>query len=418
MLVTHINATDLGGGASRGVYRLHRGLLQAGVESRLWVHYKSSDDDSVQVKLRERTLIERAAYKVHKAQTDRAFAAYPRSDGWFSPQALPSLFDVRQTPRDGVTHLQWVCGEYLNIEDIARVSQRARACVMTLHDMWALTGGCHYDENCRRWAQQCGACPQLGVLRERDLSREVFERKQRAWHELNLTLIAPCEWLADCVRHSPLLSARRVEVIPYGLDTTQFAPQTQSVARAQLQLPADKKLILFGALNSTADKRKGFHLLQAALQNLARSGLTHEAELIIFGADAPDAPIDLGLHAHYLGVIRDDARLSQIYSAADVMVVPSLQESFGQTASEAMSCGTPVVAFGATGLRDIVDHQRNGYLSRAYDADDLARGIAWILHHTDAQTLRHDARDKVTREFDIRVVTQKHIALYESLLNP
>ena len=84
-----------------------------------------------------------------------------------------------------------------------------------------------------------------------------------------------------------------------------------------------------------------------------------------------------------------------MYSAADVMVVPSIQESFGQTASEAMACETPVVAFSTTGLTDVVDHKENGYLAKPFKADDLAHGIDWVVRNENYSTLSKNARVKV-----------------------
>jgi glycosyltransferase involved in cell wall biosynthesis len=100
----------------------------------------------------------------------------------------------------------------------------------------------------------------------------------------------------------------------------------------------------------------------------------------------------------------------------DVMVVPSLQEAFGQTASESMACGTPVVAFGATGLLDIVDHKINGYLAKPFDTDDLKNGIEWVLNTPNYDELCKNAREKVLREFDSKIVAKRHIELYEEVL--
>lgn len=116
-------------------------------------------------------------------------------------------------------------------------------------------------------------------------------------------------------------------------------------------------------------------------------------------------------------MFHDDVSLRLLYSAADVMVVPSLQEAFGQTASESMACGRPVVAFAATGLLDLVDHKMSGYLAKPFDTKDLARGIDWILQHENPEQLAQAARVKVLREFDSKVVVQKYIQLYKEVLN-
>lgn len=99
------------------------------------------------------------------------------------------------------------------------------------------------------------------------------------------------------------------------------------------------------------------------------------------------------------------------------MIVPSLQESFGQTASESMACGTPVVAFAHSGLLDIIDHKITGYLAKPFETKDLARGIEWILNHNNFDEISKAARKKIIYEFDSRIVVQKYIELYDSILN-
>ena len=107
--------------------------------------------------------------------------------------------------------------------------------------------------------------------------------------------------------------------------------------------------------------------------------------------------------------------MSLLYSACDVMVVPSYQESFGQTAIESMACGTPVVAFGATGLLDIIDHRVNGFLAKPYDSESLADGISWILENVDYNTLSENARNKVVNTFDIKNIAEKYISIYNDI---
>jgi len=207
----------------------------------------------------------------------------------------------------------------------------------------------------------------------------------------------------------------RIEVIPHGLDLTRFKPLGKHMARELLSLPQDKKLILSGAIIN--DKNKGFQFLKPALRELAESGWVDRAELIVFGSSKPVNPPDFRLKTLYVGYLHDDVSLRLLYAAADVMIVPSIQEAFGQTASEAMACGTPVVAFGATGLKDIVEHQHNGYLAKPFRTDDLACGIAWVLENKDRhQVLSHHARQKAECEFNQELQARRYLALYEELL--
>jgi glycosyltransferase involved in cell wall biosynthesis len=255
----------------------------------------------------------------------------------------------------------------------------------------------------------------LGSSCENDLSRWTWNRKERAWRNLDLTLVAPSRWLADCARSSSLFRDFRVEVIPNGLDTETFRPGDKEGARNTLGLPQDKKIILFGAVRAISDPNKGLHLLIPALQVFSKES-SDTLAAVFSSLDGREMP-DLGMPAVFLGRIHDDRKLAEIYAAADVFVAPSIQEAFCQTAAEALACGTPVVAFGATGLLDVVEHQRCGYLAQPYDAGDLACGIAWVLEDMDRHAeLSIRARQKVKAEFSLDKVSDRYVAMYRQLL--
>jgi len=223
--------------------------------------------------------------------------------------------------------------------------------------------------------------------------------------------------MAECARSSSLFRDTRIETIPLGLDTEKYKPHHQHFAREVLNLPQDKQLVLFGAIGGTSDRRKGFHLLLPALQRLSQSGWQDQIELVIFGSSKPEQAIDLGFKTHYVGRLNDDLTLALAYSAADVMIVPSIQEAFGQTASESLSCGTPVVVFNATGLKDVVDHQQVGYLAAPFCSEDLAKGIAWVLEDKERQQkLRFQAREKSLREFTSKSQAQRYLSLYAEVI--
>jgi glycosyltransferase involved in cell wall biosynthesis len=136
----------------------------------------------------------------------------------------------------------------------------------------------------------------------------------------------------------------------------------------------------------------------------------------VFGDLAPDNAGELAIPARFLGHIDDDRRLAELYAAADVMVAPSLQEAFGKTVIEAMACGTPVVAFDGTGPADIIAHRKTGYLAKAFDARDLANGIAWCLAAPDhTEDLGRAARTRAESRFDISLIADRYADLYRRM---
>ncbi|WP_019504098.1 glycosyltransferase family 4 protein [Pleurocapsa sp. PCC 7319] len=410
MKILHVASSE-GSGAGRAALRIHQGLLAEAVNSSAIVLYKKSDDLSVSSLNKTTSFYKQAQDKLSKRITKKFF----NCDTIFSANYTPSLIlkEIKERNAD-VVNLHWIGREFFKIEELTKVQTPL---IWTLQDMWPFTGGCHYSEDCDRYTKSCGACPQLGGNKERDLSRWIWERKTKAWQDLDLTIVAPSNWIADCAKSSSLFRDRRVEVIPFCLDTDKYKPVDRKIARELLSLPQDKQLILFGAFSSTTDERKGFQLLVPALQSLNQDGWGESVELLVFGASQPKEPIELGFKANYLGRFDDDVSLSLLYSAADVMIVPSIQESFGQTASESLACGTPVVAFDATGLKDIVDHQQNGYLAKPYEVEDLAQGIAWVLEDRERhQKLRINAREKAIASFRLELQARRYSSLYEEIL--
>ena len=250
--------------------------------------------------------------------------------------------------------------------------------------MWAFTGGCHYDEGCGAFERSCGKCKVLGSNKADDLSRAVFKKKLATYvKHKNLTVVGLSRWLAGCASKSTLFKNCQIVCLPNPIDTSVYSLLDKRTARDLLGLPMDKKLILFGAMNATSDPRKGYRELCGALLQL-KGG---EVELVVFGSSKPEIQHDFELKAHYLGQLRDDVTLRALYSAADVMVVPSLQENLS-----------------------------NGYLAKPYDTADLAAGIEWVLNAKNYEELSTNARKKVLSEFDSDVVAKQYIQLYKSLL--
>jgi len=309
-----------------------------------------------------------------------------------------------------IIQLHFVNAGFINIEEIGKIRKKV---VWRLPDCWAFTGGCYYFGNCTRYLTECGKCPKLGSNEENDLSHQVWKRKEKAWSNLDMTIVVPTAWMKEKVLGSTLLKGREVYVIPNGLDLNNFYPVDKRAAREALDVPVEKKIILFGATRAMYDPRKGFSFLLNALRILSEN---HKDEylFLIFGAE-PQI-LDLDIPTKFLGYIHENENLRLAYSAADVMVVPSLEEAFGQTVIEAMACATPVVSFKETGPEGIIDHLETGYLAKYADSSDLANGIEWVLSSEELNHyLSNNARRKVETTYDIALIAQQYKELYKKI---
>lgn len=411
--VLHLSNSD-DGGAGRAALRLSQGLRKMGVDSQVLVQFKSGDDKTV---LAPRSSLEKVILKLKLTEyLDRLPLQFyrQRDAGDFSPELLPDAIASKVAQHNpDIINLHWVCNGFLKIETLAKLTQPL---VWTLHDMWPFTGGCHYSQECDRYADSCGACPILHSDRNGDLSRWIWQRKAKAWKDLNLTIVTPSSWLAKCASSSSLFKNLRVEVIPNGLDTRKYKPVQRQIAREILDLPQDKYLVLFGAMYASSARRKGFHLLGPALQSLSQSGWQDKIELAVFGASEPTEPIELGFKSHYLGKLSDEISLALVYAAADVFVAPSLQDNLPNTVMEAIACGTPCVAFNIGGMSEMIEHQVNGYLAQPYQIDDLAQGIAWVIENRERhQKLCDRAREKAEQEFTLEIQARRYESVYQEL---
>jgi len=411
MKILIVNTSDIQGGAARAAYRLHKSLLSQNIDSKMLVQKKSSDDYTV---IGPTSKIEKA-FNLLKPQLDQlSVKLYKnRTKTLFSPAWLgfSDIVDRINEINPDIVHLHWINGGMIKIEDISKIKAPI---VWSLHDNWAFTGGCHIMWECEEYKKSCGACPRLGSDKENDLSRKIFKRKEKTFLQINnMTIIGLSKWLNNCSKNSTLLKDKKHINLPNPIDTKIFQPFDKEKSRELWNLPKDKKLILFGANSATSDVNKGFNELSEALHNLTDKNI----EFVVFGSSEPKESQNFGFKTHYLGHLHDDVSLVTLYSAVDVMIVPSLQENLSNAIMESLACGIPVVGFDIGGNSDMIEHQINGYLAKPFDTSDLAHGIEWILNNENYDELCQNAREKVLREFDSEVVAKKYIELYADILS-
>ncbi len=410
MKILHVNTHDITGGAARAAYRLHQALLAENLDSRMLVQYRKSDDHTISVVSSGR--VGNALSLIRPALDSFPLFFYRnRSRTLYSPAWLPSnrLVEKINLMAPDIVHIHWISDGMARIEDLTRIIPPI---AWSLHDMWAFTGGCHNNQGCEGYLDKCKTCKVLGSGGRCILSQWAWKRKDRTYARIpNLNIIGLSNWMRKRASASKLLSNARIHCLPNPIDTSIYKPFDKDAARKLWNLPRNKKLVLYGANAAIKDPNKGYALLCKALNKMR-----HEVELIIFGSSKPRNANNLFPKSYYLGYLHDDISLATIYNAADVVVVPSLQENLSNVILESTACGMPVVAFDVGGNGDMIEHKKNGYLAKPLDIDDLAEGIKWVLCSKDYRHIRSAAREKALRRFDSRAVAKKYISLYEKIL--
>lgn len=415
MKLLYCSTLDIEGGAARGAYRLHRGLLARGVDSTMLCAAKHSDDPTV---MGPRSDWEWIWWRMRMIGARRILRLQRSADPIpHSVNVFPSFWSGRINAFGAdIVQLHWIGSETMSVADVGRITAPI---VWRLADMWPFAGTEHYGWPSPepRWEhgyRPDNVPPKHGGL---DLDRWVWKRKMRHWRHLDITVVAGSRWLADCARRSMLFAGRRVEAIPSGLDLSVFRPQGRARAREMLNLPQDKRLILFGAISATSDKRKGFDLLVPTLKRLAQRKGFDDVEALVLGAFPPKQAPDLGMKAHYIPKMREDLALSLVYSAADVLVAPSLMDNLPFSVMEAQACGVPCAAFDVGGMPDMIVHRENGWLAKPYEVEELSDGLAWMLEDEErGAELGRRSLAFAEREYPVDLQARRYMEIYGQIL--
>lgn len=409
--VVHVSAHDASGGAGRACFNLHTALKRLGHQSTIFAAHVTSDDPDV-VAFDPPGALGRRPRLGHvrkRGARPEGLVGY----GFTEDRSRFGAATVKQIPPADVVNLHWF-GGFLDFTALFDTVPARAPVVWSMHDMNGFTGGCHFDAGCGRFLHRCGACPQLASTAERDRSRAVWERKHAALADVGeeqLTVVAPSRSFAAEVARSSLLGRFPATAIRYSVDTEVFRPRDRAHARAALGIAPDAAVVGFVA-DSLVTRRKGFAFVDAALGLL--EGLPRP---LLLSVGANDPGISSDVRRVHLDPVADDELLAQVYSAMDVLLVPSLQESMGFTALEALACERPVVAFRAGPLPEMVRPGETGELVPFGDVRSLAEATAALLCDPQRRTeLGRAGRRLVVEECSYEVQAERYVEIYRSLL--
>jgi glycosyltransferase involved in cell wall biosynthesis len=308
-----------------------------------------------------------------------------------------------------VIYLHWINNGFFNYNDIRAILKLGKPVYFFCHDMWHFTGGCHLSYGCEKYIQECNSCHFFPETQKTDFANRTFKRKLKLYQDFQsqINFICPSsDWL-NKAKSSALTTGCGTHFIPNILDEQKFAPTNVMLAPND----SDEVRILFGALGGKDNPYKGWSYFVESIEKLP-SSITTKLKVVLFGYDFTEQEMgELPFTVESHGLITDYRKMVELYNTSHMFIFPSLQESFGQTLFESMSCGTPVVAFPVGGVCDLINHKENGYIAEKLNSQSLSDGIQYVVESENYLEIRDQCRDKIVSDFSAKIILRQHIDL-------
>jgi glycosyltransferase involved in cell wall biosynthesis len=422
MKILIVNTYDKGG-AANACLRLHEGLLLEGVDSQVLLKRKQKPlpqtfqfHQTFKPKNKFRKLIQKGLRFLHDMgilkkpkQSQKQLFLNQREAGLELFSFPHSNFDITTSPlyqEADIINLHWVAN-FLDYESFFR--KNTKPVVWTLHDMNPFTGGQHYLETFLGIDESGSPIKRVLADEETQVSKENLMIKENSIKSTsNITVVTPSKWLCQAAKESDMFSAKKIYHIPYGLDSKVFQPRDRDYSRDILNIPKNKKVILFVA-DSISNHRKGYAYLKKALEMKGRD------DVVLCAVGSKKSTLEFVNNTIELGAIVDERLMSIVYSAADVFVIPSLMDNLPNTVLESLMCGTPIIGFPIGGIPDMIQHGENGLLTKQISSDALSETINEFfnsIHNFDRTLIRKNAREK----YNLEIQAKAYLKLFQTVL--
>ena len=405
MKILHINQSDISGGASIAGYRLHQSLINRNIDSKLLVDQQKINSDHVLTLDRKRV-------------TEDLISRFSDSFGLNYIFVFNSFQILKQSIYKNADILNFhnLHGGYFNYLAMAKLTQ-SKSAVFTLHDMWSFTGHCAYSFDCQKWKTGCGQCPYPETYPKIKRDSTALEWKLKKWvyQHSNLAIVCPSQWLTEQAEQS-ILNCFPIHHIPNGINIQEYQPLDPDICRQVLDLPLNKKILLFGA-QSLSDPRKGGDLLLKSLQNIPQS-LKQDLILLTFGDGGEQFQSHIDITVLSLGYISGDRLKSIAYSAADLFLFPTRADNLPLVLQESMACGTPLISFHVGGVPELVRSGVTGELAQPENILEFTQKIIELLEDTNKrEVLSKNCRHIAKTEYSIELQTDRYVQLYQQCLS-
>jgi putative colanic acid biosynthesis glycosyltransferase len=405
MKILTLNTEYHRGGAARVAKTLHDGLnVTRGFQS--YFAYgrgpKIEDDKAFRFSLRPEIYLHAALTRLCGLQ------------GYGTPLSTRRLFRYIKTGNFDLIHFHNLHGYYLDLSFVRFIENSGVPVVWTLHDAWPITGRCTYFFECDRWDIGCGDCPYLSSYPKTYLDSSAFMWKRKKEHfarDWNLTIVCPSRWLADKVRES-YLNKYKIKVIPNCIDIEIFKPKDKISIRKKLGISTNKKLVLYVA-NDLRNERKGFSYFLQALKLIK---LKNWMVITVGEKIHLDEKMRMTVDIKQMGYISDQNSISEVYSAADIFCISSLEENFPITVLESLACGIPIVGFKVGGIPEQIP-EGCGIMVPPRNTKALGKAFTNLLQDDELrEKMGKNCRARCVAHYTVKKFRERYIKLYSEIL--
>ncbi len=308
-----------------------------------------------------------------------------------------------------IINVQWVA-RFLTAEDIGFLSNLNKPLVITVRDMYSLTGGCHFFHGCDRWKEDCDGCPQL-VGDKGHIPAKVLAIKKCYWNMKNISFVALSKHTKKIIEQSSLYADNRIKIIANPIELESFSPTPKIEARSHFGIKVNTPLLFY--VPSYGSTVKGAHEFKNALKYIKRKYPDFHITLLMAGSATQLVDEeDFLFPVIHLGKFNDDRLLAKAYSAADATIIPSLEETFSNTAAESVSCGTPIIGFQTGAIPEIAGDGLRGESVPVGNIEALGEAIYRVLSKPEsAKNCRKYAED----HFSFKEQGRKYAELFHLL---
>ena len=400
--VLQINEVDNAGGAAMMAFALHNCLRKQGYGMKMLVDKMFTSDKDIDFLPQGETSAQKIVSLLQQ-EWGGADLFYLSSFLLKRTQAFQQCQIVH------LHNLHYAYFSYLALPELSKL----KPVVWTLHDMQAITGHCAHSFACDMWIGGCNNCPNVAIYPpiKRDTSWLLWNAKKEIYRECGrLTIVCPSNWLKMKVENS-ILGQHEIRLVYNGVDETMYHNFDKQYAKQVLQLPVDKQIVL-SAAGSLDNPWKGGEYARELSKRFQ-----HRKDILFINLGGNQSGL-VNENWLELGYISDPEKMALLYSAAELLLYPSVADNCPLVVLEALSCGTPVLAFRTGGIPELVEHLQTGYIADYQDLNDFMNGFDTLIGDQ-AQRVRMSAqaRRTVLQRFTLKKMVEEYINIYSQLCN-